>query len=383
MAEYVKQPIAGPEAFRQTGVAAVQSQAALLLLLGRQLRGDDQVLAARAVAANMPRFVEAVSPDDLAQFPVPQLRPSVDRVGVALVKTRLAERYGWTIVRRTPIPQAELSETLGDLAQTLFERSDAITAAQLMEASLRSADELTRVAAAAAYFELSTRPRRLINILLRGTRSADVLVRDVAATALAGVAPEHARLRRMTRAQVARSAGEASRSALLVHGTFARGHEWWQPGGSFHSYLITSVRPDLYSDRDRFDWSGGYSDAARDLGARDLRTWAERHNLLGLDLFGHSHGATVFMQCTKFGLRAGALMLLSCPVHVPKYLPDFTRTTKVVSIRVHLDLVILADRGGQRFRHPQINENVLPIWFDHGASHNPQVWRDHNVPDML
>ena len=383
MAEYVKQPIAGPEAFRQTGVAAVQSQAALLLLLGRQLRGDDQVLAARAVAADMPRFVEAVPPDDLAQFPVPQLRPSVDRVGVALVKTRLAERYGWTIVRRTPIPQAELSETLGDLAQTLFERSDAITAAQLMEASLRSADELTRVAAAAAYFELSTRPRRLINILLRGTRSADVLVRDVAATALAGVAPEHARLRRMTRANIVRSAGEASHSALLVHGTFARGHEWWQPGGSFHSYLITSVRPDLYSDRDRFDWSGGYSDAARDLGARDLRTWAERHNLLGLDLFGHSHGANVIMQSTKFGLRAGALVLLSCPVHVPKYLPDFTRTTKVVSIRVHLDLVILADRGGQRFWHPQINENVLPIWFDHGASHNPQVWRDHNVPDML
>jgi hypothetical protein len=70
-------------------------------------------------------------------------------------------------------------------------------------------------------------------------------------------------------------------------------------------------------------------------------------------------------------------------VHVPKYLPDFGRTTKVVSIRVHLDLVILADLGGQRFRHPHIHENVLPIWFDHGASHNPEVWREHNVPAML
>lgn len=252
MAEYVDQPVAAPEAFRQTGVAAVQSQAALLLLLGRQLRGDDQVLAARAVAAGMPEVVEAVPPDDVAQFPVPRLRPSVGRVRVTLVEARLAERYGRKIVRRIAIPHAELSETLGDLAQTLFQTPDAVTAAQLMEASLRSSDELTRVAAAAAYFELSTRPRRLINILLRGTRSADGLVRDVAATALARIAPEHARLRRMTQAKIARSAGEASHTALLVHGTFARGHEWWQPGGSFHSYLKNNVRSDLYSGGGRF-----------------------------------------------------------------------------------------------------------------------------------
>ena len=383
MAEYVHQPITGPQAFRETGTAAVESQAALLLLLGRQLRGDDQALAARAAAADMSAAIEAVPSDDLAQFPVPRLRPSRDRVGVTLVETRLAERFGARIVRRATIPQEERPDVLGDLAQTLFERSEPVAAAELMEASLRSPDELTRVAAAAAYFELSTRPKRLITILVRGTRSEDTLVQTVAATALARIAPEHPRLRQMTRAKTARSAGETSHSALLVHGTFARSHEWWQPGGSFHSYLRDNVRADLYAAGDRFEWSGGYSDAARDVGARDLRTWVENRNLQGLDLFGHSHGANVIMQVTKFGLRAGALVLLSCPVHVPKYLPDFGRTTKVVSIRVHLDLVILADRGGQRFRHPQIHENVLPIWFDHGASHNPEVWRDNNVPAML
>lgn len=383
MAEYVEQPIPGPEAFRQTGTAAVESQAALLLLLGRQLRGDDQALAVRAAAADMSGVIEALPADDLAQFPVPSLGPSRDRVGVALVEARLAERYGARIVRHTTIPQEKRADVLGDLAQTLFDSPQPITAAQLMEASLRSPDELTRVAAAASYFELSTRPKRLLTVLLRGTRSEDMLVQTVAATALARVAPEHARLRQMTRAKTTRSGGEASHSALLVHGTFARSHEWWQPGGSFHSYLKTSLRPDLYSAGDRFEWSGGYSDAARDLGARDLRTWVEDRTLQGLDLFGHSHGANVIMQATKFGLSAGELVLLSCPVHVPKYLPDFARTTKVVSIRVHLDLVILADFGGQRFRHPQIHENVLPIWFDHGASHNPQVWRDNNVPAML
>src|SRR5215471_6580579 len=383
MAEYVEQPIPGPEAFRQTGIAAVESQAALLLLLGRQLRGDDQALAVRAAAADMSDVIETVPADDLAQFPVPSLRPSRDRVGVALVEARLAERYGARIVRHATIPQEKRADVLGDLAQTLFESPQPMTAAQLMEASLRSPDELTRVAAAAAYFELSTRPKRLLSVLLRGTRSEDTLVQTVAATALARVEPEHPRLRQMTRTKTARSGGEASHSALLVHGTFARSHEWWQPGGSFHGYLKSNVRPDLYAAGDRFEWSGGYSDAARDLGARDLRTWVESRNLQGLDLFGHSHGANVIMQATKFGLRAGELVLLSCPVHVPKYLPDFARTTKVVSIRVHLDLVILADLGGQRFRHPQIHENVLPIWFDHDASHNPQVWHDYNVPAML
>ena len=383
MAEYVDQPIPGPEAFRQTGTAAVESQAALLLLLGRQLRGDDQALAVRADAADMSGVIEALPADDLAQFPVPSLGPSRERASVALVETRLAERYGARIVRHATIPQEKRADVLGDLAQTLFESPQPITATQLMEASLRSPDELTRVAAAAAYFELSTRPKRLLSVLLRGTRSEDTLVQSVAATALARVAPEHARLRQMTRAKTVTSGGEASHSALLVHGTFARNDEWWQPGGGFNSYLKNNVRPDLYAAADRFEWSGGYSDAARDLGARDLRTWVEDRNLQGLDLFGHSHGANVIMQAAKFGLSAGELVLLSCPVHVPKYLPDFARTTKVVSIRVHLDLVILADFGGQRFRHPQIHENILPIWFDHGASHNPQVWRDNNVPAML
>lgn len=67
-----------------------------------------------------------------------------------------------------------------------------------------------------------------------------------------------------------------------------------------------------------------------------------------------------------------------------KYLPDFTRVkTPVYSVRVRLDLVILADRGGQRFNHPEIKEIVLPIWFDHGASHDPRVWQDHGVDKKI
>src|SRR5206468_12516003 len=138
----------------------------------------------------------------------------------------------------------------------------------------------------ASYFELSTSHKSLTTSLLRSTRNEDTLVQTVAPTAQARIAPEHPRLRQLTRAKKARSTAEASHSALLVHGTFARSHEWWQPGGSFHSYLRNNVRSDLYAAADRFEWSRGYSDAARDIGARDLRTWVESRNLQGLDLFG-------------------------------------------------------------------------------------------------
>jgi hypothetical protein len=170
---------------------------------------------------------------------------------------------------------------------------------------------------------------------------------------------------------------------LLVHGTFARTATWWQPGGDFHSFALANVRPDLYSAADRFDWSGGYSDAARALGAIQLRNWVNARGLAGLDVFGHSHGANIMMLATQNGLTAGTMVLMSCPVHVPKYIPDFTRVTRVVSVHVHLDLVILADRGGQRFNHPNIEEHILPIWFDHSAAHDPAVWTSRHLKAVL
>ena len=79
-------------------------------------------------------------------------------------------------------------------------------------------------------------------------------------------------------------------------------------------------------------------------------------------------------------MTAGKVGLLSCPVHVNQYFPDFTHLTKpVYSVRVKLDLVILADRGGQKFSNPDIREIILPIWFDHSATHDPGVWQNHGV----
>ena len=76
-------------------------------------------------------------------------------------------------------------------------------------------------------------------------------------------------------------------------------------------------------------------------------------------------------------------MLLSCPVHWPQYTPEFALVNRVISIHVHLDLVILADGGGQRFYDPRIEEHVLPRWFDQSLSHAPATWQQNNVPAWL
>jgi hypothetical protein len=89
------------------------------------------------------------------------------------------------------------------------------------------------------------------------------------------------------------------------------------------------------------------------------------------------------MVANQAGTQIGRMILLSCPVHWPQYMPAFNRVNRVISIRVHLDLVILADGGGQRFYDPRIEEHVLPLWFDHSLSHDPATWQQYNVPAWL
>jgi hypothetical protein len=331
-------------------------------------------------------LIPAIPAEDLALlFPPPLIRHAGERIASEGVKARLAERYGNRFLTE-PLGREQMPmflEPLQDLAEHLYQEPTPLTAAALLEACLRHPDELPRVAAAASYFDLSSDPRRLLEVIVGGTHNDDELIRDVAATALARIAPEHPRLRELTEGDTRAAGHEPSHTSLLIHGTWARYSTWWQPGGTFHSYLLSQVRPDLYSAADRFEWSGGYSDAARALGATDLVAWINNHGLSGLDLFTHSHGGSVAMLASQAGLHIGELVLLSCPVHIPKYLPDFTRMTKVVSIRVHLDLVILADGGGQRFQNPNIQENVLPVWFDHFATHDPGIWQQYAVPSML
>ena len=369
-------PVRGPKAFERADRDAVLAQSAILLQMGRQLRGDDAALEARARAVPGLRGGRRED-DDRDLFPVPVVRATGTRFRSAALGAKAPE----ALQRGADIFRKDLARH----ARRLYRAPTPEAAAMLFEASLSHPELLARVSAAWAYLPLAADPARLLDILEEGAESAEPLTRDVAATALARVAPGHPALARLTGGPAEGGSPLPSRTSTIVHGTWASGSDWWKPEvpGDFFSYMKASVDPTLYAGADRFGWSGGYSDAARALAAADLKAWVEAHGWNAPDLFTHSHGGSVAMLASQNGMAVGRLVLLSCPVHVPKYLPDFSRVGRIVSIRVHFDLVILADGGGQRFRDTRITEHVLPVWFDHSASHDPAVWEKHGVAGML
>jgi hypothetical protein len=398
----VNKPVPATVAFQSTDDAAILSQAAILLILGAQLRGDNALYTARAQTFGGKVPVGPNPADDLAQLGVPPMPASPGRIDAQRIRGGIESRYalraGTMLTQAEGTPVAE--KVLLDVSGRFFREPTPLAAAELMETSLQHPHELVRVSAAASYFDRSSEPNRLLAILEQGTRSEDHLTRDVAATALANIAPENIALKEILTAKGRGSAhGAASHTTVLVAGTWALNSPWWKPEGDFNAYSTGTLPPlprtaplpptppwsTPYAAADYYSWSGGYSDAARALGAQDLVTWVNGHAAQGLDLVTHSHGGNVAMLATQPGLAITSreMVLLSCPVHFPKYEPDFSKVQKIVSVRVHLDLVILADRGGQRFSDPRIHENVLPVWFDHFATHDPQVWTKYNVAAML
>ena len=348
-----EKPVPGAAAFAEDSAEAAMSRAALLLAINRQLEG--------------PSLRAAGELGSIDGFPVPAVTATGQRFRLGPPPTppeSMALRDA-AIVERA------------DLADELFRRPSAETAARLANACLADPDELTRVAAAPLHFSLSVDPRPSIAILAAGTRSREEVVREVAATALARIAPRHQALNRLRRGRPSPEGLGEARTTMLIHGTWARASEWWQPGGTFHSFLL-AWRPDLYGAPDRFEWTGGYSPGARAAAAGQLVDWIEQHGEDGLSLITHSHGGNVAFLASWGGPRIGDLIVLSCPVW-PEYVPDFPQVGRLVSVRVKCDLVILADGGGQRFQDPRVTEIVLPVWFNHSATHTPGVWTSHDV----
>ena len=387
------QPIAGVAAFREVAEPShVPSQAAILLLIGGHLRGDPAAVEARAEASGRwrrpsptARRFQAIPPGDLRRLGFPRLPAGAPRL-----RSEALQRAARVRFPRAPAPLPSRGETgqaaraLRRVAGAFFRDASPETAGALVEVALRHPVELVRVAAATAYLPVSADPTPAIAILAHGTRSADPLTREVAATALARVEPGHPALARLLARRPRRSRRRRSRTSLIVHGTWARTEAWWQPpSGDFWQYVQSDVDPGVYGAPDRFEWSGGYSAAARAVGGTQLDAWVRQHDLAGLDLFPHSHGGSVAMVANQAGMVVNRMILLSCPVHWADYTPAFDRVSRVISIRVHLDLVILADGGGQRFYDPRIEEHVLPLWFDHSLTHDPATWQQYNVAGWL
>ena len=232
----VTEPLRGPGAFAEISEVASQPQAAILLLLARQIRGDGASRREQPQVAESPTPSEWDVPDGETS-PIPRIGPSHEAFSAKDVQARVRAAHGAVAPRRVD------AMAYASCAERLYQRPGVDTAADLMEMCLSHPRELVRIAAAYAYLPLTTAPSRCVRHLVRGLKSADELEADLAATALAQIYPEHAALRRLSRKRATGGGGRPAHTLTLVHGTWASGAEWYQPpAGSFFRSLRRCVR---------------------------------------------------------------------------------------------------------------------------------------------
>jgi hypothetical protein len=273
-------------------------------------------------------------------------------------------------------------------ASQFYDSPSSEHAARLLEAALYSPHDIVTVAAASSYFDLTIESEEPVAILTSRMRSVDVLAAEMATLRLTQIDPTNPSLRHFVGPSSSGQLQISKAGSLLVHGTrrlLLGGPEWWEPKGGFHTYVQGEVWKDLYADIDFFAWSGAYwPDKKRSDAASELAAWLKSHNADRPNIMGHSHGGNVAILASHMaGIKIGTLVLLSCPVHVPKYLPNFSAIDRVVSIHVTNDSVIDLDGGGQRYDHREIEEVVLPIIDEHSATHDPDVWRKYEISKLL
>jgi len=361
-------PVPGPNAFAARSRDAWLSQAAIVLSVGAAAGGEpERVDSPEAIGLH----------PDVAALGRREVIPLEEAAGPLDV-----DLSGYLTDRGLRIPPA----TSVELMARLSDRPEPITAAALVEANLHSESRLVRTAAAVAALD-TTGPRDdVLAQLVEGASRGDPLTKEIGRIGVARVDPAHDVLRNVIgRPSRLTGTDRPSHTAVLTHGTFAAMTRWWQPDGDFYLYLDSLVPP-LKLHHPSFGWSGLYSDGARQLAAQQMVDWIADQNLRQPDIFAHSHGGTVANLATRRGLQIDRLVLLSWPVH-GEWFPDFANVQRIIDIRVRLDLVIIADRGGQTFTPPpeQVGKVTSHVngWFEHGDTHQPAYWQQYGLAAVL
>lgn len=375
------EPVPGPQAWASTSRNARLSQAAMVLSVGAAAAGEPYrvdsptELGLNADVAALGR-TELITVEE-ATAPLDEVTTRSARAAGAMRDARAAGTM--RDARAAPAAEVELMARLAD-------RPDPVTAAALVESGLRSGNRLVRTSAAVAALDTTGPREEVLAQLVDGASRGGPLTRQIGRIGLARVDPEHKVLRSVTvRPAAPPGRNRPSHTAVLTHGTFAALSRWWQPGGDFYRFLDT-ITPSLHLHDRSFQWSGLYTDGARQLAAQQLADWVIDQNLRRPDVFGHSHGATVACLATRRGCEIDRLVLLSWPVH-GEWFPDFGRVGRIIDVRVRMDLVIIADRGGQTLTPPP--EHAAKVtshvhgWFQHEATHEPDYWRRHGLAGVL
>ncbi|MDJ0812415.1 MAG: hypothetical protein QNJ23_01705 [Woeseiaceae bacterium] len=343
--------------------SAAASQAALLLAIRAGVLGD------------------VPTAEKLKEFPLPNVRPlRRDRhlkVADACAHLGASERE----LRQDGEPALEQEMTR--LIRELYRKPGIDAAAALFEAAMFSPHPLVAVAGAAGARETTRLRPRIRETLERGFNSEDRLTSRLAVAAMSQMPPMQDLARQQViRQPKSRKRRRKSNTAVITHGTWAADSAWYRPGGDFYE-AVKARRPDLHLHDQSFTWTGAYSKRARKADARLLQQWIGDQGLGTPDFFAHSHGGTVANLATWRGVEFDRLVLLSWPVHRDWY-PKFSNVRRIVDVRVHMDLVIMADRGRQRFKSRSSKVKTHRNgWFNHSATHEPDYWDEHGLWDKV
>ena len=80
----------------------------------------------------------------------------------------------------------------------------------------------------------------------------------------------------------------------------------------------------------------------------------------------------------RYLFTVSGILIMFVPIGILASLAE--KVGKIIDIRVRMDLVIMLDRGGQRFKARRANvERHRNGWFNHSATHDPDYWNDHDL----
>jgi len=346
-----------------------------------------------SVAASQAAFLLAVragvlghtpTTEKLKEFPLPDVAKL--RRSRHLKVDEACKYLGVTQRELRQEAEPDLEKEMTRAARDVYEKPSVEAAAALFEAAMRSPHPLVAVAGAAGARETTRLRTEIRQTLEKAYKSEDALTSKLALAAMGQIPPMGDIPKKyVVRQPKSRKRRRKSNTAVVTHGTWAAGNDWYRPpDGDFYTAL-KSKRPDLDLHDQSFKWSGAYSHAAWEDGADLLRQWIPDQGLGVPDFFAHSHGGTVAHKATRGAdaVQYDRLVLMAWPVR-KRIFPDFTRVNRIIDVRVRMDLVILMDGGGQRFR-----TNEFPVekhrhgWFDHSSTHESAYWDDHGLWDVL
>ncbi|QDE30336.1 HEAT repeat domain-containing protein [Shewanella polaris] len=366
----IEKPVPCPEAFYEPSKLGDYSRAAFLLSLGIMLNPSDDY-----------------KNDYLLEKHEDFSLPTIEKLSKLISKNQLKNLNSDSITGN----EDSIDRESRNLIERIYYSSDnQLDALNLIALFIHHPNELLRVSAAISWLDAIYDSYLALEVLFEAIHSEYVLVREMAISALSRIFNEVGQFSNISKNTDSSKPPQVKDSgSFIVHGTIfssvGKSYEkWWKPtSGDFHNYLKNGSRPNIYDAKDYFQWSGGWNDYARSQAAKELEVWINQHNMQNSDVFAHSHGCNVALLATQ-SQKLKKLILMSCPVHWKLYQPNFNNVDEVISIRVKFDFVIMADRGGQKFRDPRITETILPLWFTaHDASRTSKTWSKRKLDSLI